>query len=306
MLEEKTCYVGGIQRFSTEDGPGIRTTVFLKGCPLKCAWCHNSELIEFRFRLMYKEEKCIRCGQCIRHCPSGALIMGPSGIQIDDDKCTGCRQCIEQCGSEALHTKSNVYTVEQLMTEIEKDRDFYESSGGGVTLSGGEILSHADFALAVAKECRKRGITVAADTSGFGKYDDLKAIAEQAEVILYDLKHMDRQKHIELTAQDPEIIWNNLIRLTEDGFGDKVIIRVPFIHPINDDQENVQRLLEFMKRYGLRQVNFLPYHNMGISKAREIGVVQNEYEAQTDEYLEEVRDLFVKNGIITVVMGKEK
>ena len=147
---------------------------------------------------------------------------------------------------------------------------------------------------------------MAADTSGFGKYDDLKAIAEQAEVILYDLKHMDRQKHIELTAQDPEIIWNNLIRLTEDGFGDKVIIRVPFIHPINDDQENVQRLLEFMKKYGLRQVNFLPYHNMGISKAREIGVVQNEYEAPTDEYLEEVRDLFVKNGIITVVMGKEK
>lgn len=228
------------------------------------------------------------------------------GILIDEDKCTGCRQCIEQCGSEALHTKSNVYTVDQLMTEIEKDRDFYESSGGGVTLSGGEILSHGEFALALARECKKRGISVAADTSGFGKYDDLKAIAEQADVILYDLKHMDRQKHIELTERDPEIIWNNLIHLTEDGMGDKVIIRVPFIHPVNDDWENLQRLLEFMKKHRLRQVNFLPYHNMGISKAREIGVVQKEYETPRDEYLEEVRELFVKNGIVTVVMGKEK
>ncbi len=225
--------------------------------------------------------------------------MEASGIRIEDEKCNACGQCLDVCGAEALHTKARVYTLEQLMAEIEKDRDFYKNSGGGLTLSGGEILSHADFTLAIAKECRKRGISVAADTSGFGKYEDLKAIADEAEVILYDLKHMDRQKHIELTGQDPERIWKNLIRLTEEGMGEKVIIRVPFIHQVNDDQENVQRLLKFMLKYGLKHVDFFPYHNMGISKARELGLIQKEYEAPPEAYLEDVRNMFVKNGIMT-------
>lgn len=254
---------------------------------------------------MYKKEKCIHCGQCIMHCPTGALHVKDDMIISDHCKCTGCGACLAQCGAQALHTKANTYTVGALLEEIEKDRDFYERSGGGITLSGGEILAHADFALTVAKECTKRGISVAADTCGYGKYEDLKALAEQVDVILYDLKHMDPEKHKKLTGRYPDLIWDNLIRLTEDGFADKVIVRVPFIHGLNDDDTNINELLAFMKKHGLSHVNFLPYHNMGIGKGREVGIVQEEFATPPDELLEKVRNLYQDNNIKTIIMGKE-
>ena len=306
MLKRESCYVGGIQRFSTEDGPGIRTTVFLKGCPLKCAWCHNPEMISPYFMLLYKEHKCIKCGQCIKSCPQGALSFVNGAILTDMIKCDRCMKCIKACPSEALYSKSNEMTADEVVEEILKDKDFYDASGGGVTLSGGEILANAPFAINVAQKCKDIGISVAADTSGFGKYDDLLELAGLSDVILYDLKHMDRETHKKLTGQYPDIIWENLVRLSEDpDINRKIIIRVPYIHPLNDSVENTDALCEFMKQHSLKTVNFLPYHSMGISKAREVDIIQEKYAEPSEDILAYARRKFEKNGINVTIMGKE-
>lgn len=306
MLGKNSCYIGGIQRFSTEDGPGIRTTVFLKGCPLKCAWCHNPEMISPYFMLLYKEHKCIKCGQCIKNCPQGALSFENGAIFTDMIKCAKCMKCVKTCPAEALYTKSNEMTVDEVIEEVVKDREFYEASGGGVTLSGGEILANASFAAEVAEKCRELGISVAADTSGFGKFGDLMKLAEISDVILYDLKHMDRETHKKLTGQYPDIIWDNLIRLSEyPEIKKKIIIRVPFIHPLNDSTENTDALCKFMKKHGLDTVNFLPYHSMGISKAKEVDIIQDKYEEPSEDTLAHVRKKFEENNIKVTIMGKE-
>lgn len=306
MLKANSCYIGGIQRFSTEDGPGIRTTVFLKGCPLKCAWCHNPEMISPHFALLYKKTKCIRCGHCMKNCSQKALSFENDLISADLTKCNRCLKCVKGCPSEALYSKSNEMNVDEVIEEIVKDKEFYDASGGGVTLSGGEILSNAQFAINVAERCRKLGISVAADTSGFGRYEDLLELAKLSEVILYDLKHMNKEAHKILTGQYPDLIWDNLIKLSEiPDINKKIIIRVPFIHPLNDNIENTDALCDFMIKHNLHIVNFLPYHSMGISKAREVNIVQEEYAEPSAETSNNVRKKFEENGINVTIMGKE-
>lgn len=262
------------------------------------------------FTLLYKEKKCIKCGQCIKSCPQGALSFENGVILADMIKCTRCKEkclkCVKTCPSEALYSKSNEMTADEVLAEVLKDKEFYDASGGGVTLSGGEILANASFALSVAEKCRENGISVAADTSGFGKFEDLQKLAEISDIILYDLKHMDRETHKELTGQYPDIIWDNLIRLCEDPvIREKIVIRVPFIDPLNDSTENVDAICGFMIKHGLRSVNILPYHSMGISKAREVDIIQEEYAEPSEEILAYTRKKFEDNGINITIMGKE-
>lgn len=299
-------YIGGIQRFSTEDGPGIRTTVFLKGCPLKCQWCHNPELLNGDFAVLRRSSTCILCGRCVKTCPAGAITFVDGEIRLDRDQCQKCGACVEQCPTGALYTKSIEYTMDDLMKPIEKDRQFYESSGGGVTLSGGEVLAHGAYALEIAQEVRARGISLAIETSGFGVYEELEALALLCDWILFDLKHMDPEQHKIYTGVDPHVIWENLTRLCQlPGMADRIIIRVPLMHGVNDSEENLRAVGAFMTERGLKHVNLLPYHNMGLSKAREAGLEQKEFETPSDEVLEQGRQILLGFGLQVEVMGHE-
>jgi len=305
-MGELGCYIGGIQRFSTEDGPGIRTTVFLKGCPLRCRWCHNPELLNGAFAVLQQPDKCILCGECVRSCPAGALTFAEGKIRLDRDACVQCGVCVEHCCSGALFTKALEYTPEQLLAPIEKDREYYESSGGGVTLSGGEVLAHGAAALAIARAVVGRGISLAVETSGYGAFEDLSALAELCDWVLFDLKHQDPEKHRAYTGVTPERIWENLDRLAAmPGMAEKIIIRVPLIHGVNDDPENLAATADRMERLGLRTIHLLPYHSMGVSKARQAGLEQETFSTPPDDVLARSRAQLAARGLQVKVMGHE-
>lgn len=304
---EGAAYIGGIQRFSTEDGPGIRTSIFLKGCPLRCRWCHNPELLDTHYGVLYSPNKCILCGECVKNCPAGAIRPGKGEIVIDRTACKGCGTCVDNCCTTALHTKSISYTMAALMDIVEKDRDFYETSGGGVTLSGGEVLAHGEYALEIAKEVKKRGFSLAIETSGAGTWEHLCALAEICDWILYDLKHMDPERHAFYTGVRPDLIWENITRLAADlELREKIIIRVPLLHGVNDDEANLEALRDFMTKRHLAHANLLPYHNMGIGKAREAGLVQEEFKMPSDEDLLRAAGQLRAAGIQVEIMGYEE
>lgn len=300
-------YIGGIQRFSTEDGPGIRTTVFLKGCPLHCKWCHNPELMDRDFGILYREKDCIRCGRCIKACQAGALSFDGEKVVIDREKCCHCRACVKACCTGAMFTKSKTYTTKELMQELAKDQDYYEISHGGITLSGGEVLEHGPYALELARAIKAAGYSLAIETSGFGQYEDLHDLALSCDWILFDMKVMDRYKHKTYVGGYPDLIRSNLENLLqEQGMKEKLIIRVPSIHGINDDEENIESLRDYMVQLGLHEVHLLPYHNMGLSKAREAGLVQEEFETPPDDVLERNRAILAAAGLKVIVMGREE
>lgn len=239
-------------------------------------------------------------------CPAGAIHLTKDGVFVDMERCISCGKCVENCCSEALHTKSAEYTMEELMDLLKKDRQYYDSSGGGITLSGGEVLAHGTHALKIAENARKEGISVAIETSGYGDYEKLYSLARICDWILFDLKHMDAVSHKTYVGASPERIWENLRRLAAvPGMGEKIIIRVPMIHPVNDTVENIQAIGEFMRQNHLRTIHLLPYHDMGIAKAREMGIEQKRFETPSDEVLEAAAKLLRSYGLTAEIMGKE-
>lgn len=302
-----TAPVGAIQKFSTEDGPGIRTTVFLKGCPLDCLWCHNPELIENDVELIQSPTVCIGCGECIRICPQGAISSGEDGIVIDREKCVKCMKCTEACTSKGLRSVAVERSVDEVMHDVVQDKGFYDHTGGGMTISGGEMLIHPEFVKALVDDAAEKGINVCIDTSGFGNGDFLEAMAARDNVttVLYDIKAVEREKHKKLTGEPNDLILKNLRRLSENSLSkNKIMIRMPLIAGLNDQDEDISDTVKLLTDLGLFKVTLLPYHSLGVNKKKRIGGHQDTFETPSDEHVEEIKAYFEAAGFEVEIQGK--
>ena len=263
--------VYNIQRMSTKDGPGLRTTVFLKGCPLHCPWCSNPESQSFKPQLMFFSNLCVGCGACERICPNGAVVKIGDVYNRDRSVCTDCGLCVESCPSKAREMSGKRMTVEEVMRVVDSDSLFYDNSGGGVTLSGGEVLAQAAFALDLMAACKRYGIHLALETSGFGKREDLLALADAADCLFYDVKHTDDDVHRELTGQGSGLILDNLDAVLDRAAG-KLTVRLPLIPGLNDDEGHLENFARTIKALGrVQAVELLPYHRLGKNKYALLG-----------------------------------
>jgi len=264
-------WIFDIQGYSVHDGPGIRTVVFFKGCPLRCLWCDNPESQESYPQLFYFETLCTRCYRCVAACPTKATTVNSQGaIEIDRDRCKVCGACVKACLSEARAITGKSITVEEVLDAVKKDSQFYWESGGGVTASGGEATSQPDFLLELFKGCRDAGIHTALETCGYVRWEVLETILEYVDLVLFDIKHMDSAKHKELTGVSNELILENAAKIARRG-EPPIIIRVPLIPGYNDSEENIKALGEFASKLGLSRVDLLPYHQLGENKYKKLG-----------------------------------
>jgi len=259
-----------IKKYSTHDGPGIRTTVFFKGCPLRCLWCHNPEGQDPRPELVYRKSRCIGCGECVKNCSRTAISPSDSHVIISRERCVLCGDCSRSCPSDALSIAGKMMSAEDIMKEIEKDTAFYDESHGGVTFSGGEPLLQPDFLDALLTECKKRDINTAVDTCGCAPYETICRIRDRVDLFLYDIKIMDSKKHKKYTGYSNRQILANFRKLAEHG--SNIVVSFPIIPSVNDDDENVARTAKLIRSLpNVSQVNLLPYHKAGIDKYKNMG-----------------------------------
>ena len=277
MSSVTTGTVFNIQRYSIHDGGGIRTLVFLKGCPLRCLWCSNPESQSGAPQLGYIESRCAGaddCGApCAAACPAGAVALNEEGkAVIDRDRCDDCGKCAEACGKGALKIVGRAMTVVQVMAEVEKDRPFYRRSGGGVTVGGGEPLAQYQFTAELLEAAHRSYINTALETCGHAPWPHLAAVLAHVDLLQFDIKHMDPVKHRALTGVSNELILENLKKVRSVKSPNDVIVRIPVVPGCNDSDENVRATVEFAAGLDFRNIELVPYHRLGMSKYSQYGM----------------------------------
>lgn len=287
-----------VQKYSIHDGDGIRTTIFFKGCPLECKWCHNPESQSYQAEMLYNKEKCTACGRCVSKCPQNGIQEVDGRFPIPRDICTACASCVDYCFNSARERAGKTYSQEDLLKEIEKDKMFYEESGGGVTLSGGEVMTqNMQDLMAILKACDKKGYRINIDTCGYADFERFERVLPYVDTFLYDLKQMDDKKHIELTGKSNQIILDNLRKLSDKGA--KIHIRIPLIEGLNTVDQDILAMAEFIQDLTISDLTLLPYHAIGKSKYDRIDVAYEgqDYAPPTEERLAEIQEIFAQYKI---------
>jgi len=288
--------VFNIQKFSLHDGPGIRTTVFMKGCSLSCRWCSNPESMNRHKEIMIYDVRCIGCKKCVEACPVGAIAFTERGREIDWDKCDNCLECARVCPSKAIECVGDYMTVDEVVKKVEDDRTFYENSNGGMTVSGGEALIQSEFVREVLKKCREKGIHTALDTTGNAPWQDIENVLEYVDLVLQDIKHMDTEMHKKGTGVGNELILENARKIAKSV---RIWIRIPLIPDYNDSESNIRNVAEFASHIGAEKVSVLPYHDLGSSKYPKLGRIypMEGTTPPTEEAVERVRKTIESFGL---------
>lgn len=257
-----------IQRFSVHDGPGIRTTVFMKGCPLKCLWCSNPESQDPFPHVMTRDITCQACGACVPACGRGAITVNADGRSIDREKCDNCLACVSACQYDSLLLCGRYATVDEVLAEVARDSHFYNNSGGGVTVSGGEPLSQPDFVTQLLLSSKERGLHTALDTTGYAAWETMEGVLNLVDLVLFDVKHLDPEQHLKATGVDNRVILENLKKASSRV---ETWIRVPLIAGFNDAEEQIRELAKLAKSLDVGKISLLPYHEGGRSKSKQMG-----------------------------------
>ena len=286
-----------IQKFSIHDGPGIRTTVFFKGCPLRCEWCSNPESQIKNVQILHDQSKCSHCLSCVVACPNGAITHEDNKIIINEDKCVGCLTCVNSCPNRALSYEGDYQTIEEIVDICMQDIDFYEESGGGVTISGGEGMSQPEFLKKLIAELKKNSVHVAIETTGYVKKETFEELARELDLLLFDVKHYDREKHYNGTKVYNDLIVENLKWAIDNGI--EVLPRIPVIPDFNDSLEDAEGLAELLVEVGAKKVQLLPFHQFGEKKYE---LLNRNYKyknkkALYPEDLEEYQKIFLDKGL---------
>ncbi|MBN1937048.1 MAG: glycyl-radical enzyme activating protein [Anaerolineae bacterium] len=296
--------ITNVQRFSIHDGPGIRTTVFFKGCPLRCFWCHNPETWRKQLEVQVFPARCIGCGACLERCPQGAHTFEGEVRQFRRDRCRACGQCVETCYAEALVMAGRWWTVDELLDEVLRDRPFYDHSGGGVTLSGGEPLMQPEFSLEVLQRCKAEGLHTAIETAAFCRWEQIEALLPWLDLVMLDLKLFDDDAHQRATGVSNRRILENAARLAETGLA--LIVRTPVIPTVNDAPEAIGAIAAWIRSWpNLQSYELMPFHRLAESKYRSLDLdyQASKLEPPSKETMQALAQCARDQGLVNVKLG---